>query len=36
MLTRLIDLCLRYRPAVLLATAVLALVGLLSLRAATV
>lgn len=31
MLTRLIDLCLRYRPVVLLATAVLALVGLLSL-----
>ena len=31
MLTRLIDLCLRYRPIVLLATAVLALVGLLSL-----
>ncbi|MCX4242578.1 efflux RND transporter permease subunit [Paraliomyxa miuraensis] len=31
MLTRLIDLCLRYRPLVLLATAVLALVGLASL-----
>ncbi len=31
MLTRLIDLCLRYRPIVLLAAAVLALVGLLSL-----
>ena len=31
MLTRLIDLCLRYRPVVLLATAVLALVGVLSL-----
>jgi heavy metal efflux system protein len=31
MLTRLIDLCLRYRPIVLLATALLALVGLLSL-----
>lgn len=31
MLTRLIDLCLRYRPVVLLATAVLALVGFLSL-----
>lgn len=31
MLTRLIDLCLRYRPIVLLATAVLGLVGLLSL-----
>ncbi len=31
MLTRLIDLCLRYRPIVLLATAVLALVGLSSL-----
>ena len=31
MLTRLIDLCLRHRPIVLLATAVLALVGILSL-----
>jgi cobalt-zinc-cadmium resistance protein CzcA len=31
MLTRLIDLCLRYRPVVLLATAALALVGVLSL-----
>ncbi|MCP4589158.1 MAG: efflux RND transporter permease subunit, partial [bacterium] len=31
MLTRLIDLCLRYRPIVLLSTAVLALVGALSL-----
>lgn len=31
MLTRLIDLCLRYRPIVLLATALLVLVGLLSL-----
>ncbi|MCP4678223.1 MAG: efflux RND transporter permease subunit [Deltaproteobacteria bacterium] len=31
MLTRLIDLCLRYRPIVLLSTVVLALVGLLSL-----
>ncbi len=31
MLTRVIDLCLRHRPIVLLATAVLALVGLLSL-----
>ncbi len=31
MLTRLIDLCLRYRPVVLLATAVLALLGLVSL-----
>ena len=31
MLTRLIDLCLRHRPIVLLATVVLALVGLLSL-----
>ncbi len=31
MLTRLIDLCLRYRPIVILATAVLALIGLLSL-----
>ncbi len=31
MLTRLINLCLRYRPIVLLATAVLGLVGLLSL-----
>lgn len=31
MLTRLIDLCLRYRPIVLLATAVLVLVGLFSL-----